>query len=157
MVEHFIFQLVNFFILIGVLAYLLRRPLKEFLSGRREKFRAQIVKMRNQHEAALARYKEARERLTHASADALALKKSLVETGNFGREAIIKRARETAERIDRETKLMAVQENSRARTTLSREALSLAFDEAREALSHGIPREDQIRILDDSLSLAGRI
>lgn len=156
MVENFIFQLINFFILAGVLAYFLRRPLGEFLSGRREKLRGQIVKMRHQHESALAGLKEAQERLAHADSDVEALKKSLIETGNFGREAIIERARETAERIRRETEILAIQGHSRARETLSKEALSLAFEQASKVLSQGVPREDQIRILDESLSSIGR-
>lgn len=157
MIEHFIFQWVNFLILTGGLVYLLRRPFREFLSGRREKIRTQIVKTRHQHESALARHKDAQEKIAHADTDAEALKKSLIETGNFGREAIIKRAREAAERIARETEVLAVQEHARARSALSKEALSLAFEEASKILSRGIPREDQIRMLDESLSSTGRI
>lgn len=156
MVEHFIFAWINFAILVAGLLYLLRKPAREFLSGRREKIRALIVKTRHRHEESLKKHEESKLKIAKAEADANALKQNLIDTGNFGREAIIRRAKDTAERIKMETELSAMQEHVRAGTSLSKDAMIKAFDEANATLLRGISREDEMRILDESLSVLNK-
>jgi len=157
MVEHFIFAWINFALLVAGLLYLLRKPAREFLSGRREKIRALIVKSRHHHDESLNKYEESKARLATVDMDAESMKQKLIETGNFGREAIIKRANEIAERIKRETELSGIQEHARASASLSREAMLEAFDEASKTLSQGVSREDEMRLLNESLTVLNRL
>lgn len=152
MMENFIFQWINFIILISGLVYLLRLPLKEFFSKRRELIRSHIVKARHRHEEAAARNKTCRARLENVNADAKSVKNSLVETGSFGRETAVKRARETADRLKAETETAMRQERARAQAALSKETLAMAFEESRKRLSGGVADEDQLRLVDESLT-----
>lgn len=157
MIEHFVFQWINFFLLVGGLLYLLRKPVREFLFGRREKIRASIVKTRHHHEEACAKFNESKAKYLRIDADTEALKRSLTETGTFGQKVIIARARETAERIRKEADISAIQEHARARDSISKEALLAAFDEAYITLSRGVSRDDETRLLDESISVLNKL
>jgi len=150
--ERFIFAWVNFFLLIGGLAYILRRPVREFLLARRERLRLFISRARRQYDEAKTKREASQKRFELADADAATLKHSLIETGSYGRAAIIESAKETVERIRRETELLTKRETSRTCDAISRETLVNAFEKAARQLSLGVSRDDELKLLDASLS-----
>lgn len=153
LLENFIIQWINFGLLAGLLFYLLRRPLREFLSGRREKLRVKIVKGRHAHETATAKLNQARTNLSMADKDAEKIKRTLIETGTYGAEAIIAKAGEAAQRIKKDAHTAAEQEALRTEELLSKDILRTAFDLAHKKLSEGIPDKDQERLLTESLTI----
>ena len=153
LIENFIIQWINLGLLVGVLFYVLRKPLREFLSGRREKLRVKIVKGRHQYEAAVAKLKQSKTNLAMAGKDADKIKRTLIETGMYGADALVAKAKEAAQRIRADAHTAAEQEAVRAEELISKDLLKTAFDAAHKKLSEGISGEDQDRLLTQSLTI----
>jgi F0F1-type ATP synthase membrane subunit b/b' len=150
-IEHVIFEWMNFILLVGGLFYMLKNPGRELLSGRREKIQVLIWKARHYYDEAHKKNQSAKAKLELVDADIASLKRSLEEMGSYGRMAILERARETGNRIHKETEFLTAQEQMRMRLSLSKQALSDAFEKARTSLITGISRDDQLKFLDESL------
>lgn len=153
LLENFMIQWINFGLLAGLLFYLLRKPFREFLSGRREKLRIKIVKARHHHEAAVAKLTRSKTNLSMADEDAEKIKRTLIETGTYSAEAVIAKAKEAAQRIKKDAHTAAEHEAVRTEELLSKDILRTAFDLAHKRLSEGIPGEDQERLLTQSLTI----
>jgi F-type H+-transporting ATPase subunit b len=153
LVENFIVQWINFGLLAGFLFYILRKPLREFLSGRRERLRVKIVKGRHAHETAVAKLAQAKTNLSMADKDAEKIKRTLIETGTYGADAMIAKAKEAAQRIRRDAHTAAEQDAVRTEKLISKNVLRTAFDLAHKKLTQGISGEDQDRLLTESLTI----
>jgi F-type H+-transporting ATPase subunit b len=62
-------KFINLFVFVGLLVYLLRRPLSEAFKHRREAIRAELIKAQQERDAALARLSEIEARLNNLDAE----------------------------------------------------------------------------------------
>lgn len=60
-----VWKFLNLFLFIGVMIYILRRPLSTALQARRESIRRELMKAQEERNAALAKLQEVEERLSH--------------------------------------------------------------------------------------------
>lgn len=151
--EYFILQWANLAILLIGLIVVIRRPAREFLQGRREKFRLSAEKAKHDLDEAQIKYDEAKKKESGAARDARNLKQSMIETGKFSRQKIIDDAVNTSERIRREAKLMASYELQSAKDALTKRCLLLALSKAHEILQGGISKENHEKLLIESFSV----
>ncbi|MCX8160664.1 MAG: ATP synthase F0 subunit B [Candidatus Saccharicenans sp.] len=95
----FLGQVLNFVVLFGGLAYLLRRPLNEYLKGRVEQVAARLSQAEAMKEESLKKLEEARGRLENLASEIQALKDQAEKEAEREREAIRQEAEKEAERL----------------------------------------------------------
>lgn len=95
----FLGQVLNFVVLFGGLAYLLRKPLNEYLKSKVEQVAARLQQAEAGKRESLQRLEEARTRLNNLAAEIKALKEQAEKEADREREAIRKEAAEEAERL----------------------------------------------------------
>ncbi len=81
----------NFFLLIGLLIYFTKKPIKEALKKRKEEMEAQINKYKNEKEEAQAKLKEYETRLSGLDLEIAEIKMNYEKTSKLREEALIKK------------------------------------------------------------------
>jgi F-type H+-transporting ATPase subunit b len=147
----FIAKVVNFLILFGGLAYLLRKPIKKFLADRAVEIGTTISDAKESRQGAENDLGETEKRLAELSREVEELREKAVSEGEREKGKIIRAAREEAERM----KQMAEQEIeiiSRAGIKgLKEYALTLAAAEAMSRIQGKLTPEKHARLIDDSI------
>lgn len=95
----FIGQVLNFVVLFGGLAYLLRKPLNEYLKSRVEQVAARLHQAENMKQEASQKLEEARRRLNNLAGEIRALIEQAEKEAEREKEAIRKEAESEAERL----------------------------------------------------------
>lgn len=151
-IEYILLQWVNLVILLIILTLLLKKSAREFLYGRKERIRLFLEKAAKDYRDMQNKYQQAKKKDAAANKDAENLKSSIIETGNFRSDALIKEAKNTAERIKKEADARATHNLQKAKELIAREILELSFDRAGKILKEGIAEEKQIVLVDSSLN-----
>ena len=81
----------NFFLLIGLLIYFTRKPIKEALKKRKEEMEAQINKYKIEKEEAEAKLKEYEDKLSGLSLEVAEIKMNYEKTSKLREEALLKK------------------------------------------------------------------
>lgn len=95
----FLGQVLNFVVLFGGLAYLLRKPLNEYLKGRVEQVATRLQQSEVRKQESLEKLKEARNRLNNLAGEIQVLKEQAREEAERERAAIRQEAEKEAERL----------------------------------------------------------
>jgi len=148
-------ELFNFAILLGVIAYFGRGPLRELFATRRATIAADIEAASELLEAAEARNAEWEQKLAALDREAAELRDAARERAENDRERILAEAHEAAERIQRDAVASVEQELRRAQDALREEAAQLATELAAGLLRDEIGDADRDRLVDEFISQVG--
>ncbi|HEX7128134.1 MAG TPA: ATP synthase F0 subunit B [Thermodesulfobacteriota bacterium] len=148
----FVAHLVNFVILIGVLAYFAGPRVRAALEERRASYARAIEDAARLKADAEARAREYRERLARADAEIAALKAQYRADAEAERARILGEAERAAERIRRAAEQTAAQETAKARVLLREEAARLATSLAEQAIRRDLTPADQARLVQDFIT-----
>lgn len=142
----------NFLLLIGLLVYLLRTPVRDFLNTRSAQVRKELEDADKQRSDAEARYKAIQSKLAHFEEELTSMKADGVADAEREAQQTAERAvrdaahlKETAERAIRE-------ETAMARNTLRRDAVDLAVKLAEESLRSQLGPADQQQLAQEFLA-----
>lgn len=149
-------RVVNFVLLIGLLYFLLKKPLRNFLNKRQQGVREALEAAQNDREKAEARYQDVERKLERAKKEIEDLKRMLVEQGQMEKDKILASAKQEAEKIRRDAEVTAEQELKKAYLLLRQEAVELASNLAETLLKDKIKEEDHERLLQDYLETLGK-
>ncbi len=144
-------KIVNFAILVAVLVWFLKKPLKEFLRKRTEtieKTLKEATEAKELAQKALAavedrlklKDKEIQEILSRSQGSAVGEKEALIKQGEQMKEKILEQARNN---IDYEVRL--------AKESIKAEAAGIALELAEKKLRDKLTKEEQIRLIEESL------
>ncbi len=149
--EEYRWKILNFAILVAVLVYFAKKPLKEFLRKRTEIIEKTLKEAKEARELAEKALAEVEERLklkdremeeilsrTRLSADKE--QALLIQQGEQMKEKILEQAKSN---IDYELRL--------AREAIKAEAVEVAMELAEKKLKEKLTREEQIRLIEESL------
>jgi F-type H+-transporting ATPase subunit b len=153
---YLIYHSIGLALLLGVLVYFTREPLRNFLLDRSDGIRRQIEGAEAALATARAEVAELRGRLARANEEAEAFARTAAEQARAEREASLERANQTAVRIREEAKRAADQEIARARRELQDEAAQLATSIAAEILREGMTPDDDRRLVGEFVQQIGR-
>jgi F-type H+-transporting ATPase subunit b len=153
---YFVYHALGLAVLIGVLVYFTREPLKKFLIERSDGIRRQIESAEAALEAARAEAAELRTRLDRIADENAELVRVAAELAETERVFALERARQSAERIREESRRAADQEIVRAKRELQEEAAQLATSLAAEILRKSVTPDDDRRILGEFVEQIGR-
>lgn len=149
---HFAFIVINFALFLGLLRYLLKRPLKEFWGNRAEGLRAGITLAQEKRSRAEEAYKKITERVTLIEKEMHALKERMRHNGELEKQRILQNAEAYAERMIDATKRISKQEMAKARYRLRRSVARLTVYLAEEAIRKRMTANDHERLTIDFLN-----
>jgi F0F1-type ATP synthase membrane subunit b/b' len=138
-------KVLNLSILIGIIAFFARKPLKNFLRSRRENIEEGIKKADDSVEAVTKEYKESEERLSIIAEDIKQIKERLTHEGKLEKEKIIKIAYEKAQKIKDQTGKSIKREFEIIHKKLKEETIERTINSAEEVLKSKFKPSDQNR------------
>jgi len=153
--KDWLWKILNFVILVVILVKFAKRPLQEFLRKRTELIEKTLQEAKEARELAEKALTEVEERLklkdkeieeilAHAQQSANREKNLLVQQGEQMKEKILEQAKSN---IDYEVRL--------AKDSIKAEAVELALELAEKKLKGKLTREEQIRLIEESLARMG--
>jgi F-type H+-transporting ATPase subunit b len=148
----FLYSVINFVILVGFLIYVLRKPLRSFLSERREGVRRAIDEAKDAKLKAEQTLAEYRNRMVNLEGELNTLRAEIISTGERERDQLLAAAKTQAEKIIADAKLIGDQEVRRAKIELREEMVRLATQLAEKSLLSSVSAQDQQKQLNDFVS-----
>jgi F-type H+-transporting ATPase subunit b len=155
--KDFAWRVLDFGLMAILLVYLLTKPIRNGLAGRREGIEKALSDAVAAREAAEAKFAEYDTKLSKASAEIEEMSAAIRREGELERERILANARDMAQKITAEAEKTAESEILRARTELRQEASRLAISLAEELLKKQINAGDQQRLVDEYVSKVGEL
>jgi len=148
---------VNFVIIAFVLVKFGRKPIKDFLTNRREEIDQQIKKYEQQKEAAEEKIEEANNLLKNSIARFEKIKERIVEDGKKKKQQIIEGARQESLILLTGTRQKIENQIVEARNLIRSELIESAIALAEQRLSEEITAADEQKLIDHFMeSTAGK-
>ena len=139
-------SVVNFVLLVGILAFMLRKPLADYLTARRAAVLEGIEEARRVKEAAKAKDAEYSARMANLDAEMEALREELRRGGLADRDRVVAEASKKAEKMREDARFLIDQQVKQLREDLTKEAVEAAVKAAEETLRKAITAHDQERL-----------
>jgi F-type H+-transporting ATPase subunit b len=140
---------VNFFILVAVLVYFLREPIRNFLIERRGMIGNEIEEAKRAIDEAKKRYEEYAEKMRKMEGEVKSLSDTIRKEGQVEREEILRQAALTSQKILEEAKETIKLETARARRDIQSEVVSLAVRHAESIIGQNLDETDERRFVED--------
>jgi F-type H+-transporting ATPase subunit b len=141
------FPILNLVLLIAVLVYFTRKPIRDFFNARRAAIQDDLQSAAEFRREAEARYAKWQRKLVDLEAELEQIRATSRERAEAERERIIADANATAERIRSEATAAIEQELRRSREVLSEEAANLAVELAGDLLREHVTDADRDRLV----------
>lgn len=140
-------KIINFVIFVGLLAYFLKNPLKEFWKSRCENIKSSLEEAQKLHHEAKELSDQLQKRFNHVEEEVSKLIRQLEEEGEAGKKRILEESEKLSQRIQLDAERIASHEVLRARETLKAEATQLSLDLAEKLIREKINSEDQKKLI----------
>lgn len=157
LLKDFLFRVLNFGIMVALLAYFLTKPLRKGLAGRREAIEKALAEAKQAREEAEARFAEYDRKLSQATEEIAEISAAIRREGELEKQKIIANAKEMAAKIERDAEKAASLEVAKARTELQREAVQLAVGVAEQLLKKNFTKDDDARLIDEYMQKVGEL
>jgi F-type H+-transporting ATPase subunit b len=144
-----LWQWINLLLLLGVIGYFARAPLRTFLSERRQKIEEGIEGARAELAEVERRLAECRARVASIDRTFEEIRSAVRAQAESERARLLAEARAAAERIRRDAAAAVEQELRRARQQLHSDAAALAVRLAGDLLRGQLTDADRTRLVDD--------
>ena len=147
-----IFRLMNFGVLVGVLIFLLRKPMAKALEARRQGIRDQLDDLEKQKQEAERQLAEYKERFGRLDEEVEKIVADYIQQGEAAKAKILEEAKAGAEKLREQAKKNIEHEFQTAKQQLKAEMAEQAVAMAEEIIKEHIKDEDQNRIIDEYLT-----
>ena len=151
-VKDLIFHGFNLFLLLALLFWLMRNPVKNALKSRAAAIRRELTEAARLRDEAEQRHQELSARLDHFEDEVQAIRDEAKQDAQEEEAKLIERAHQEAQRIAESTERNIRDEVSRARQTLQKEAVELAVELAQKTISSELKDDDQKRLAREFLN-----
>lgn len=138
----------NFGLLLLVFYVFGRKPIGDFLVGRRGEMERAINEAAAMREKAEARYKEYSDRLGQLDAELAQLRSDIEAAAAQDKQRIMASAEEAARRMRQETESLIAQHAQALQTQVRRDVVEAAVAAAQNALASSVNAQDQQRLAD---------
>jgi F-type H+-transporting ATPase subunit b len=157
LLKDFLWRILNFGLMAALLVFLLRKPIKNGLAGRREGIEKALAEAKQVKEAAEAKFAEYDQKLALATEEIAEIGDAIRREGELEQQKIIESAKEMAIKIEQDAEKAAALEVAKARTELQREAVQLAVELAEDLLKKNFTKEDDARLIDEYIKKVGEL
>ncbi len=148
-----VWRIVNFAILLFILIKFLNKPLKDYLKQRKELIEKSIKEAQEAKELALKALSEVEERLKLKDKEVEEILASAKNSGERERDRLIEEANRLKDKILEHAKINIDFEVKKAKQAIKDEAAEAAIRLAEEKIKSKITRDEQERLLKESLKL----
>ena len=145
----------NFLILVIVLFKFGKKPLADFLKKRTELIEKTLNEAKEAKEAALKALKEAEDRVRTKDTEVKEILDAARKSGELERDRIIEETAKLKDKILEQAKTNIDYELKHAKESIKAEAVELAMELAEKKLKEKLTREEQEKLLDESLVKIG--
>ncbi len=148
---------VNFFVLLSVLIFVLRKPLKEFLVSRKAAIESALksaAEVKAEAEAQLAQY---RERLANMDQELSRLKAEMLQAGQAERERMLYEAEQKVERMRKDVTFTIEQQVKQVRLDLLNDLANKTVSTAEQVLVKEVSASDRDRLSKSFLDMLKQI
>jgi len=142
----------NFVVLLGILIFLLKKPVAKALEGRRQGIREQLDDLEKQKQDAAQQLKEYKDQLARLDQETEGIVDQYVKEGEAAKANIIEEAKSVAEKLQGQAKKNIQYEFEAARKQLRAELAEQSIAMAEELIKKSIKDEDQERIIGEYLT-----
>jgi len=132
----------NFFVLIGLLYWLLAAKIKDFFTGRRAEIKESLEKAVEKKSEAEKKYREYSEKIDKASTEIDGIIDMIKAQGVTEKQKIIEDAERTAKKMKEDAQARIEQEMKKAADQLKAQSVELSVKMAEEILKKSITAED---------------
>ena len=150
-------RLFNLLLFLGVMVYLLRRPLSEAMKARREGIRRDLMRAQEERSAALAKLEEVETRLSRLDAEVETVRAQAEREAAEERERIERTTEEDARKLREQAQREIESASKAARQELRRYAAEQSVELAEQMLRTQIRPEDDARLVGDYVKELGGI
>lgn len=147
-----IMRWVNFIILVAVIVKFARRPLADFISGKRDEVAYELKRLEEQKNEATERVQEVYSQLSQSRERFEKIKVRIVKQGQDRKQEIIDQAQNESRILLEGTRRKIDHQLQQARVKLRSEMVDSAVDLALERLPQQITEEDNQKLLEKYLS-----
>lgn len=157
LLKDFLYRLLNFSIVVAILVYFLKKPIRNALSGRRDDIEKALAEAKKAKEEAEAKFAEYDKKLAQATQEIANISASIRKEAEREKQKIIDNAREQAAKIEQDAEKAAALEVAKARLSLQREAVQLAVGVAEDLLKKNFTKDDDSRLIDEYMQKVGEL
>jgi len=153
--KDYMWKIINFGVLVFILFKFARKPLQNFLQKRTELIEKTLNEAKEAKEAALKALQEAEQRLKTKDAEIEVILSASKKSGEYERNKIIEESAKLKDKIMEQAKTNIEYELKQAKEAIKAEAVELAMELAEKKLKEKLTREDQEKLIDESLVKIG--
>ncbi len=153
--KDYMWKIINFAILIIILWKFAKKPFQNFLKTRTELIEKTLNEAKAAKEAAMKALQEVEDRIKKKDEEIEKIIAVAQKSGEQEREAIIEQTSKLKERILEQAKTNIEYELKHAKEEIKAEAVELAMELAEKKLKEKLTREEQERLLEESLAKIG--
>jgi F0F1-type ATP synthase membrane subunit b/b' len=150
-----VWKFFNLFIFVGLLIYILRRPLGESLAARREAVRRELIRAREDRAAAEAKLKEVEARLARLNTEVETIRAQAQREAAEERERIARSTEEEMRKLREQAQREIEGAGKAARQELRRYAAEQSTRLAEELIRRDMRAEDDARLMGDYVESLG--
>ena len=144
--QSLIFPFINFSILIGLLTYLLKDPIKQFVKGRHEQIRDELKKVQEMLKESQEKFDEFSAKLKAMNAEVQALHQQAKQDAQLTKQRIIEAAKKNSHSIVNDANEVAQGMMSTFKDQLYIELCNMVLDRAEKVLTKKLTGADRARI-----------
>ena len=148
----FFLRLMNFAIMLGLLIYLLKKPLGNFFVSRRENIQNTLIELEQKKLEADKKCAEYKAKLSTLDKEVGQIIAEYVQEGEAEKSKIIEAAQKQAEYLKQQAQLTIQQEIKSARESLQEEIADLTVAAAEVILRKNIKAKDQDRLVQEFIA-----
>ena len=148
----FVWELLNFFLLVGAIVYFVRKPAVKFFASRREEIGGELESAARVLEEAEGRFGEWQQKMAEVDGEFEQIRSRERERAQQESNRILADAEQTAERIKADAANAVERELRRAQAQLREEASDLAIELAANILREAVVDSDRDRLMDEFIS-----
>lgn len=140
---------INFFLVVALLTYLLRKPLKEMIATRKSGIQSQVEEAKVQKLEAERKHKEFTERLNNFESEARQILEKAKQDAEALKAKIITDAQASADRIVKDANATAQANIQEYKDQLRKETIAKAVELAEKIVKDRLSADDQRRIVNE--------
>lgn len=148
----FVYSVINFALMVGLLMFLLRKPLSDFLLNRRDDVRKAIDEAHAAKQKAEKSLAEHRQKLASIEGELNTLRSEILNAGDRERDTILTAAKAQAGKIVDDARLMGEQEVRKAKAELREEMVKMASSLAEKTLRSSVSPQEREKQMNEFVS-----
>lgn len=150
-----LWRFINLAVFIGIMVYLLRKPLSQAFKTRRETIRAELIRAEEERQAALARLTEAEAKMARLDAEKSAVLEKARREAETEQARIAREAEEETEKLRRQAESEIERKSQQVKMQLRRFSAEESVRLAEEKIRREINAEKDAQIVRQSIQSIG--